>query len=332
MTIDLQKLEETAASYSQEEECDILLFTGGLDPTAYNRLNQSCRHRNRRKRILLTLVTWGGDAHIAYKMGRCLQRQYEEVRVFVPGQCKSAGTLLSISGHRLIISDDGELGPIDVQRMRQDDLWETASGLIESAAMESLGQISRELFGMLIAEIKGMSLGQITFKTAADAAAPIVSGMLSPIFAQIDPLKVGEAARALQIASKYAELLNKTSQNLRIEDMAIDKLATGYPDHGFVIDREEAETLFKNVEEPNDLLQTLSGNLGSLDPNRAIITFLNDKLPTGTSTKEREDETTNEGSGTEEDGNNTTPADGDMAYAKEDQTNDREDGSGSKET
>lgn len=114
--------------------------------------------------------------------------------------------------------------------------------------------------------------------------------------------------------------------------MAIDKLATGYPDHGFVIDREEAETLFKNVEEPNDLLQTLSGNLGSLDPNRAIIIFLNDKLPTGTSTKEREDETTNEGSGTEEDGNNTTPADGDMAYAKENQTNDREDGSGSKET
>lgn len=323
---DPDKVEEAAISYGQREECDVLLFTGPLDPAAYSYLRQGCRARQTRKRVLLIPITWGGDAHIAYKMGRCLQRRYEKVSIFVTGQCKSAGTLLAIAGHKLIISDDGELGPIDVQRMRQDDLWETASGLIESAAMESLGHMSRDLFGRMVTEIKGMSLGQITFKTAADAAAPIVSGMLSPIFAQIDPLKVGETARALQIASKYAELLDKTSQNLQRESMAVDKLTAGYPDHGFVIDREEAETLFRNVEKPDSLLKDLADHLGSLDPQRTAVICLNDQPPTEPTTEEKEDGATGKGYGAEEADGDATSADGDMAHAEEDQTPDRGNG------
>ena len=321
---DPDKTKETAISYGQKEKCDVLLFTGPLDPAAYDRLSQGCLTRNRRKRVLFILATWGGDAHVAYRMGRCLQRRYDEVRIFVTGQCKSAGTLLAISGHALIMSDDGELGPIDVQQMRQDDLWERASGLIESAAMESLGQVSWDLFERLVTEIKDMSFGRITFKTAADAAAPIVSGVLGPMFAQIDPLKVGETARALQIASKYAELLDKTSRNLQRESMAVERLATGYPDHGFIIDREEAATLFRNVAEPDGLLRPLSDSLGSLDPMRAVTIFLNDEQPTETSTKETNNGAASKGNGVEQADSDTAPADGDVAHAEKDQTPDRE--------
>ena len=329
MAIDSDKVKELAAAYGERDNCDVLLFTGPLDLSAYRRLSHGSGCRNRRRSVLVILITWGGDAHVAYKMGRCLQRRYQEVRIFVAGSCKSAGTLLAISGHQLIVDDDGELGPIDVQQMRQDELWERASGLIESTAMESLGQVSWDLFERLVTEIKDMSFGRITFKTAAEAAAPIVSGMLSPIFAQIDPLKVGETARALQIASKYAELLDKTSQNLRRELLAIDKLATGYPDHGFIIDREEAETLFRNVSGPDDLLQSLSDSLGSLDPNRAVTIFLNDELPAQTSSKETNSGAANKGNGVEQTDEHTPPADGNLANAEKDQAADREDGTAS---
>ena len=277
---DPQRARELAISYGERESCDVIFYSGPIDDTALKRLRRLCSG-SERANVLLVLSTWGGDAHIAYKMGRCLQRGYEEVRVLVPSACKSAGTLLAVAGHRLIIGDDGELGPIDVQQMRQDDLWERTSGLIESAAMDSLGEISWSMFERLVAEIKNMSFGRVTFKTAADAATPIVSGVLSPIFAQIDPLKVGETTRALQIASEYARRLSRFSKNLRLDrttTMDTVTLVSGYPDHGFVIDREEAEVLFNKVSEPDDELKALCEALGSLLEEPApepIVVLLN---------------------------------------------------------
>lgn len=311
-------LKKIAAEYGQREDCDIFLWTGALSEMAYRHFRHQCVSRNRHPKILFILSTWGGDAHAAFKIGRCLQRMYKDVHVFVPGQCKSAGTLLAIAGHQLIIGDEGELGPIDVQKMRQDDLWERASGLIEGTAMDTLGQVSWDMFEKLIMEIKGMSFGQVTFKTAADAAAPIVSGVLSPIFAQIDPLKVGEAARALQIAGKYAEILDKTSRNLN--DTAIGELTTGYPDHGFVIDREEAQTLFQRVSEPEESLQSLAGALaGVLDPGPSAAIFLNDESP-------REEHQNEEHTNTTDPEPEARPrqSNGGMADAAENQEVDRE--------
>ena len=320
-----QEIKKAANTYAEKEECDVLLFCGDIDDNAYEHLKDSCHSRNRNNKILLILFTRGGDAHVAYRIGRCLQRCYKEVRIFVNGRCKSAGTLLAVSGHKLIIGDEGELGPIDVQQMRQDELWERASGLVESAAIDSLAQVSWDLFERMITEIKGMSFGRITFKTAAEAAAPIVSGALSPIFAQIDPLKMGETARALRISSQYAQILDKLSKNLRNEFMAIDKLVTGYPDHSFIIDREEANTLFKRVSAPDDILISLAEKLGDLDPDQTAIIFLNEEVTVEEPSEEMHDDVTAQGDGVEEVGEQLSPY-SDLANAKKNKTTNRENG------
>ena len=316
-----QETKEAAASYAASEDCDVLLFCGNLDFTAYKRLRDLCNSRSGKRKILLALFTLGGDAHAAYRMGRCLHRRYDEVRILVNGRCKSAGTILAISGHKLILGDEGELGPIDVQQMRQDDLWEQSSGLVEGAAIDALSQTTWDLFERLITEIKDMSFGRITFKTAADAAAPIVSGTLSPIFAQIDPLKLGETTRALNVATQYASILNKSSKNLRDRSMAIEKLVTGYPDHGFIIDREEAQTLFHSVEEPDGALKALSDKLGNLSPSRPVTTYLNDEVPVEKPSKETQSGIASAGDGAKETVDSLPAAAGDhMADAEENQT------------
>ena len=323
--INLRQVEEAARAYGEERECDILLQFGQLDSKAYNRLRQSVSG-GKRKNVLLVPITWGGDAHTAYRIGRFLQREYERVLVLVPGPCKSAGTLLAVAGHELAIGDDGELGPIDVQRVRQDDLWERASGLIESSALESLGQVTWDLFEKLVTEIKDMSYGGITFKTAAEAAAPIVTGVLSPIASQIDPLKVGETARALQIAAKYANNLGRSTSNL--QQMAISRLATGYPDHGFIIDREEAKTLFRNVSAPEGALLHLSNALADCNPEVAASMLLNHAKEPGTEKTEQEEESEvqvgSNGIARAED--RAASSNGDVADVAEDPTGDREDG------
>ncbi|MCY3887957.1 MAG: SppA protein [Chloroflexi bacterium] len=259
-----------------QNDCDVLLCSGPLQRELDDKIHKRLlgkRHPN----ILLILTTGGGDPHVAYRVARHLQREYEQVRVFVSGQCKSAGTLLAVCGNVLVVGDRGELGPIDVQLGRTDDLWKSTSGLIESAAVTALENIAWSLFEKFVTETKGLSGGQITFKTAADASAPLVSGMLEPIFAQIDPLKLGENTRALNIAREYALRLDKQPDNLEPGE-SLEKLVSGYPDHGFVIDRKEAQDLFRRVEPPTEDLRELVTTLGSFairPADRLLLFFLN---------------------------------------------------------
>ncbi|WP_305813521.1 hypothetical protein [Photobacterium leiognathi] len=74
----------------------------------------------------------------------------------------------------------------------------------------------------------------------------MTESLISPISAQIDPIKLGEQKRALEIATEYARRLNELSDNL-ISSEALEELIAGYPSHSFVIDRKEAKRLFKNV-------------------------------------------------------------------------------------
>ena len=271
---DMDKANELGRTVADANRCDVVLCNGpmgfGLDEVVHERFSGK-----RYAAILLILTTDGGDAHVAYRVARFLQRTYQTVRICVSGWCKSAGTLLAVCGNELIVGDRGELGPVDVQRGRTDDLWESTSGLTESAAVTTLEEIAWSSFNKIVTETKNLPGGQITFKTAAEAAAPLVSGMLTPIFAQIDPLKLGENARALRIASEYAGRLNEHSQNLKPGSQ--HKLVSGYPDHGFVIDRQEAQNLFVNVQAPNEQLQELIdalGNAAIYPRDRPVLAFL----------------------------------------------------------
>ncbi len=83
------------------------------------------------------------DADVAYRIARCLQHRYERITAVISGQCKSAGTLLAIGAHELAFSDHGELGPLDVQLRKADDMWAATSGLTVRNVCDALGQLSR---------------------------------------------------------------------------------------------------------------------------------------------------------------------------------------------
>ena len=267
--------QDLADAYAEKNNCDVLLCSGPMGrrlDEAIHGITAKRQHPN----VLLVLTTEGGDAHVAYRVARILQRLYDHIQVLVSGWCKSAGTLLAVCGHELIVGDKGELGPIDVQRGLKDDLWQSTSGLTETAAVTTLEEIAWSLFRKIVTETKDLSGGQVTFKTAADAAAPFVSGMLTPIFAQIDPLKLGENARALAIASEYAGRLDEHSNNLRAGSR--HAIVSGYPDHGFVIDRKEAKKLFVRVDEPSPELRELCDALGEVaiyPQEHSVLSYIN---------------------------------------------------------
>jgi hypothetical protein len=187
-----------------------------------------------------------------------------------------------MGAHELVISDDGELGPVDVQLSKKDTLGGYESGLTVLTALNSLHEKAYLAWEHFFLEMEKKSEGSITLKTAADVAAELTTGLFSPVYQQIDPLQLGEAARSMLIGNEYGKRLNRVSHNLRPN--ALDRLVAEYPDHGFVIDRSEAEILFYRVRKATLAESVLSLELGvfcdvEVGRKTPFIDFLNEPLP-----------------------------------------------------
>ncbi|MGF1592067.1 MAG: hypothetical protein ACFCUW_02235 [Kiloniellaceae bacterium] len=274
---------EVANRIAEATDTDILLFNGDIQRPSDIKVINLCRNRNRRKNVLLVLVTSGGDADAAYRIARCLQSSYGNFTAFVPGWCKSAGTLLAIGANRLVISEFGELGPLDVQMGKTDELFDYSSGLDLTSAIQTLEETAFRMFEGYMLDIKTHSGNRITFKTASEISVGLVVGLLSNTYSQIDPVKIGETARSMTIAKDYGKRLALRSSNLADDDNSLDMLVSSYSSHGFVIDFDEAQQLFANVERPTDDLRALQEVLGdaalhAIPHRKPFLMFLNEEL------------------------------------------------------
>lgn len=241
-------------------DTDVLLYSGAINREGFNKLTRSACGPDRRPKVLLLLSTYGGDANAGYRIARTLRQLYSHVSIFVAGMCKSAGTLIAVGAHELIVSDFGELGPLDVQIRKNDELFgETASGLNLIQALNTLQERAFAMLENTLIQTKAKSGGQITTKSASELATNLAVGVFSEIYKQIDPILLGEIDRAINIAYDYGDRL---PGNLRPD--ALTSLVAGYPSHGFVIDREEAEKLFVNVRAPNPPESALADHLAHL--------------------------------------------------------------------
>lgn len=274
---------ETLDAVSESLGADIFFLNGTIewDWTPGTCITDICQSSKCRENLLMVLVTNGGDPDAAYRIARTFQREYKKFFVYIPGYCKSAGTLVAIGAHEIIIADHGELGPLDVQIRKRDELREYESGLAVTEALRSLSNETFTNFEKIFLELINRSGGQITLKTATQIATDMTIGLFRPIYAQIDPLKIGEIRRAMSIAEYYGRDLNNYSLNLK--ETALQKLIAYYPSHGYVIDREEARSLFINVREPSEhekKLADLISNYTRIQTTDSIRTFISNPIKT----------------------------------------------------
>ena len=224
-------------------DSDILVYTGHINREGFERVVSECPSA-RRKKVLLVLATLGGDADAAYRIARFLRRSHEHFTVFVPGLCKSAGTLLCVGAHEIVMSETGELGPLDVQVQNPEELADYASGLDMPQAIHFLQDKALETLRLSLAGIA--TGGGLSTKRSAEIATNFTVGLFAPIFAQIDPLRLGRNARALMTARQYAD---RMEGNLATGH-TLGRLIAGYSSHSYATDRDEAAELFHRVRPP----------------------------------------------------------------------------------
>ncbi|EPJ1882091.1 hypothetical protein BvCmsHHP056_01067 [Escherichia coli] len=239
------------------ENHDVYVYTGDIHRDGYLDLTNEIKKRKSqhglKENVIFCVATYGGDPNAGYRIGRALQHHYETVTLLVVGPCKSAGTLIAIAANKLVIGDMGELGPLDIQLKKNDEIGEMSSGLAIMTALDALKERSISAFNSHLVKIRYEN--QISTKMSADIATRLTEALIAPMAAQIDPIKLGEHQRAMSIAITYGQRLADKPSSLK--EGALGKLIASYPSHGFVIDRKEAKELFKCVEHPEGITEIL---------------------------------------------------------------------------
>lgn len=177
----------------------------------------------KQRRMNILLYSYGGDAHTAFHVGRLLQSYSDFLSIIILREAKSAATLLACAADEIVLTEISELGPMDPQ-IHRSDLPSRFSPLAIKHAFDLLEKESEE------------------------GHAHIVKSLTDKL---PDPLILGEHLKSLETGKDYiikllsARMLNGKESG-EIADVA-NKLVTGYPDHGYCIDLEEAQEIGLNA-------------------------------------------------------------------------------------
>lgn len=233
------------------------------DSSQINEHTRDCFHQfkcsqPRGQRVALLIDSPGGSAKHAYQIATLLRRHCGGFVAVVPRYAKSAGTLLALGGAEIRMGDHAELGPLDAQ-LFDEESEEWRSALDEFQALERLNAFALEVADrsmMLLLRRTGKKLDTLLPKILHFAA-----DMTKPLLDKTDPVRYTTASRALKIAEEYAtRLLQPKYPTTRAQQIA-RHLVEKYPDHGFVIDRQEAETIGLKTEPFTDAQEAIADRL-----------------------------------------------------------------------
>lgn len=251
-------LEELVEGVRQSYDCDVISYAGPMVRPHDDLLIDEILDKRQHDAVLFWLTTRGGDPTVAYRIARSLRKNYKEVLVYVNSTCASAGTMLTLGAHRVIIDEHAEFGPVDIQLSDREEVGERVSGLTSRSALALASEEAPATFEKCFVKLR-IDLGLST-KMAAETAAKLTDSTIGKLFSQIDPMRLAGDGRSVQIIEGYAERIATDN----VKPGAIDELVRGYPDHNFVIDPEEAkDKLFVKTEPACDELAALGQKLKS---------------------------------------------------------------------
>lgn len=189
----------------------------------------------------LVVTSTGGDIHVAYQVIELLRLHTRHLQACVPVYAKSAATLLCLGADSIVVDKLAHLGPLDAQiyESQKGGKFAFTSALNPFKTLEQLQKFALETLDLAAKMITGRS--SLSVDESLKHAIDFSQSTTRPLFAQLDPEKLGQYSRALAIGTEYADrLLRRFSQwddNKR--EAVIEQLVHGYPSHDYIIDFHE---------------------------------------------------------------------------------------------
>ena len=107
--------QELIRQYEERFNCRLITMVDVIFPASVTFFEDLLVGADPNEDLHLLLETPGGDGETAVRLVRSAQRRCRELTVIVPNQAKSAGTVLLMGAHHILMGPTSDLGPIDPQ-------------------------------------------------------------------------------------------------------------------------------------------------------------------------------------------------------------------------
>ena len=204
------------------------------------------------KEIDFVINSPGGSPSDAYRIIRGLRGTFETVNIIVPFWAKSAATLLSLGGSKIIMNNWAEFGPIDIQVGKQRDdspEFDYESALNDEFSLRLLESRSHELFKTMFVDLHRSKNIPIARNDLSQHLMEYLPHLFEPLLKQINPYKLGEKKRQLDISVTYANriLIQYNGIPKDARQNLVDYLLHDCPDHGYVVDFQLISAFLPNI-------------------------------------------------------------------------------------
>lgn len=169
--------------------------------------------------LLLLINSFGGEVTSSYKIAQALRKNFKHISIFVPQIAASGGTLITLTGNKIIMGDMSSLTPIDVQTVRNGERY-SVNAMIRS--FQNLRKILKKEHEVDI---------EYPVKALAD---------------KLDPVELQEWMDKSNLMEEHAKsiLTHKNSSLSGKVEPIIEWLTTGCPTHSYAITFNEAQDNF----------------------------------------------------------------------------------------
>lgn len=198
-------------------------------------------------RISLVLYTRGGDTLAGWSLVNLVKQFCSELEVIIPRKCLSTGTLIALGAHKIVMTKQATLGPIDPSvntplNPHVDGTPPDSRVPVSVEGIQGFITLAREELG-----IQGeRGLAEI----------------LVELCKQVHPLVLGQAIRTRELIPRLARrlIINQESNLDKIEKV-ISFLTSESGSHDYTISRREGRDLGLNIESPSEELYSTIKNL-----------------------------------------------------------------------
>jgi hypothetical protein len=204
--------------YEKRFSCRLIAVVDQLLPYSTTLFEELVYDANPEEDLHLLLVTPGGDGETAVRLARSAQARCRAFTVIVPDQAKSAGTMLALGAHHILMGPVSDLGPIDPQ-------IQTGNSTLVSA---------KEI------------IAAVDEATERVQAAPETYALHAALLADVTALMVQQARAALARTDDQLEEALKANPDRSAEEVAklraalSEPLITAAKSHGAIFGMEEA--------------------------------------------------------------------------------------------
>lgn len=218
----------------------VIIFHAATEYPAFRILYECLRRLEAVESLDLMLITRGGDVNAARRIALLLHEFTQDLTILLPYYARSAGTLICLGAHQLLMGSMAELSPIDGQIgstiKKSADLPQT----ISAEEIRTFRQMVEEWFGIKREEDKLQ-----------------VFALLSQ---RVFPPSLTTFYRSDRLIRQIAgDLLTHQLPNVeeQMRQRIVDQLVSGYHDHGYAITRTEAQELGLQVLFPSSEVETV---------------------------------------------------------------------------